>query len=298
MEENYISMKRFAVIGLLLVSIAARGQETLVAGYQDISWLPDGSKLYFSAMWHRRNYSDYRPEKWSIYQFDFASKSTSRFVDSALTVSAGQNSIAVGKIVNGNRDIYIVDRGGKMVRRVTARSGDDNWVSFSPDEKELVFNSQWNGKHEVFRINNVDTSNHRTRLTNSNGAAAFSPQWSPDGTKIVYYVEKGDSRDQIYVMDANGSNQKNITNDTLHNYYPGWVSGSRLLYTQDHKNGTQKIITCNVDGGHKKQLLDIKTFYARVSPKGDRIAYVDSQEQCIKVVTMEGRLLEKIFLPR
>lgn len=135
------------------------------------------------------------------------------------------------------------------------------------------------------------------RLTYSNGAAAYSPQWSADGKKIVYYLEKGDSKDQIYVMNVDSSNQVNITKDTLHNYYPSWMK-DRILFTNDLKNGTQKIFTCKPDGSDKKQLLDIKTFYARSSPKANMIAYVDNKEQCIKVISIDGKLLEKIFLPK
>ena len=51
---------------------------------------------------------------------------------------------------------------------------------------------------------NVDGSNP-VNLTN-NEAEDVSPAWSPDGTKIAF-VSTRDSQQDIYVMDADGSNQ-------------------------------------------------------------------------------------------
>lgn len=130
----------------------AQGNEKLVAGYQDICWAADSRSLFFSAMWHKQNYSDYKPEKWSVYRFDFKTKQVAKFADSALTVSATRgNDVAVGKIRNGNRDILVVTKEGTK-RRITSHPAEDNWVSFSPNGKQIVFNSRRDGKHEIYRI--------------------------------------------------------------------------------------------------------------------------------------------------
>ena len=48
-----------------------------------------------------------------------------------------------------------------------------------------------------------------------------TPAWSPDGTKIAFTAYRGGTPD-VYVMDANGANQVNLTNDPDWDYVPAW----------------------------------------------------------------------------
>ena len=59
-----------------------------------------------------------------------------------------------------------------------------------------------------------------TRLT-SDPARDFNPCWSPDGTQIAFQSER-DGNWEIYVMNADGSDQKNITNNPADESHPSW----------------------------------------------------------------------------
>ncbi|MDP7675361.1 MAG: hypothetical protein QGI31_11220, partial [Dehalococcoidia bacterium] len=59
------------------------------------------------------------------------------------------------------------------------------------------------------------------RLTD-NSAQDFWPSWSPDGSKIAFDSNPGGNAG-IYVMDADGSNQVNLTNNVWGNdNAPDW----------------------------------------------------------------------------
>ena len=45
----------------------------------------------------------------------------------------------------------------------------------------------------------------------TNGVRTSTPDWSPDGQKIVYYRSFG-GNNEIFVMDADGQNQTQLTN--------------------------------------------------------------------------------------
>jgi TolB protein len=47
------------------------------------------------------------------------------------------------------------------------------------------------------------------------------PAWSPDGTKIVFQSNR-DGNWEIYVMDADGSNQQRLTINPAGDYWPSW----------------------------------------------------------------------------
>ena len=118
---------------------------------------------------------------------------------------------------------------GSNQTRLTDNPAFDGCLSWSPDGKKIAFASRRDGNSEIFYGNseiyvmNADGSN-QTRLTN-NPSFDMAPCWSPDGKKIAFYSLRNDvppEKDErlwyemnaeIYVMNADGSEQKNITNN-------------------------------------------------------------------------------------
>lgn len=270
--------------------------DSLIPGIQDLCWSPDGQTIYFSGLWHKPDYSDFKPENWNIYKYDFKNKVTTKFIDSAyyVAVSPSGKQIATGKIDNSNRDIYIYDSNGEKPKRITSHSKVDYIASFSPDGKKILFNSTRNGNADIYVVN-IDSTELK-RLTFSTSDSSYnSPQWSPNGKKIIYYLGVSKLKDQLYVMNANGSNKINISKDSLQNFYPSWVSKNKIVYTQ-RRNEINHIFSSSPNGNHNKQLLKAESFYARISPNGKMIAYIDQKEHCIKVVSLSEELIVRISL--
>jgi TolB protein len=288
-------------LGILLAfSGAPPGSEAAAAETramaQDLAWSPDGGQIYFSAMRVKPDYSDYAPSKWAVYRYDLASRELRRVVPSALFVAvdpAGQR-LAVGKLVDGNQDIYLVDASGKEISRLTTDPADDLAATWAPDGKRIAFNSRRDGKPEIYRIQ-VDGTDLR-RLTHGDGASAYNPSWSPDGSLIAYYLEKGDHRDQIYVMRPDGSGAANLTGDDGNNVFPGWTPDGRVIYTRGAQDRPGRTFTVRPDGKEKQALLAIESSYARYSPDGSKIACIPEEGDSIRLLAADGKLLETIPL--
>ena len=67
------------------------------------------------------------------------------------------------------------------------------------------------------------------QLTN-NEAKDFYPHFSPDGTRIVFAAKRNDNYD-IFIMNADGSDEIQLTLDALDDTTPTWVGDGRIAFS-------------------------------------------------------------------
>ncbi len=108
----------------------------------------------------------------------------------------------------GNKEIWIMNADGSNKTQLT----DDNnnrHPSVSPDGTKIVFAHNYD-----ICVMNTDGTGF-TNLTNYGGSInQGAPSFSPDGNKIVYTV----GNDEIWIMNADGSNQTRLTDDNDNRY--------------------------------------------------------------------------------
>lgn len=103
------------------------------------------------------------------------------------------------------------------------------------------------------------------------------PMWSPDGSKIAFDSNRDGDRD-IYVMDADGSNVQNITDESSRDdWRPAWSpDGNRIAFVSS-RNG-DAIHVVNADGSGMEQITERgNNTYPAWSPDGSRIAFQSSR---------------------
>ncbi|MCP9490498.1 MAG: hypothetical protein MSC31_11570 [Solirubrobacteraceae bacterium MAG38_C4-C5] len=144
--------------------------------------------------------------------------------------------------------------GETVLTNNTVRDGDP---SFSPDGANIAFESFRDGFSEAYRIGS-DGSNP-VRLTTSGANEDRSTNWSPDGTKIVFHstrdaatsggnVPPGANPFEIYIMNADGSDQVRLTDNIFQDSFPQFSpDGSRIAFTTN-RDGDFEIYTMNPDG--------------------------------------------------
>jgi len=72
--------------------------------------------------------------------------------DSSPAVSPDGNRIAFVSGVNGNLEIYLVNRDGSGLRRLTRDPADDQWPEWSHDGKKLMFLSNRHGRFGIYEV--------------------------------------------------------------------------------------------------------------------------------------------------
>lgn len=147
-------------------------------------------------------------------------------------------------------DIWVAKANGKRARRLTSTAGYDAEATISPDGRRIVFTSVRDGDLDIYTMD-VDGSNVK-RLTTEVGYDG-GPFFSPDGTKIVYRAHHPtDSKKltdylallnqglirpgalDIWVMNADGSNQRPITSNGAANFAPFFhPDGRRIIFASN-----------------------------------------------------------------
>src|SRR5262249_16479183 len=116
------------------------------------------------------------------------------------------------------------------------------------------------------------------RLTNNN-AMDRGPVWSPDGSKIAFSSNR-DGKDEIYVMDADGSNVNRLTNNLVDDDNPeGSPEGRKILFDSE-RDGNKEVYVMDADGGNQTRLtrnnaVDSATSW---SPDGSQIAFASNRD--------------------
>jgi WD40 repeat protein len=196
----------------------------------------------------------------------------------ALATYPGANDgrLAFGINVKGNTDVYSVLPNGRDLRRLTDDPGFDACAAYSADGKQIAYCSgQGGGPVQVWTME--QNGKDKQQVTHMSGAAIF-PDFSPDGSELVFTAKPADSTTRdIYVIGSDGNGLVRLTSGEGNNAYPAFSpDGGMIAFTSD-RTGTWQVYVMNADGSGQTQL----TFDAQPkdqvpdwSPDGREIAYL------------------------
>ena len=106
--------------------------------------------------------------------------------------------------------------------------------------------------------------------------------WSPDGRKLAF-VSRRDGNSEIYVINADGSEQENLTQHPARDSHPSWSRDGRKLAFVSRRDGNSEIYVMNADGSGLRNVTrapsnDLDPAW---SPDGRAIAFVKMiQKKC------------------
>ena len=116
----------------------------------------------------------------------------------------------------------------------------------------------------------------------SNPGDVQTPAWSPDGRKLAF-VSRRDGNSEIYVMNADGSAQENLTQHPASDSHPSWSPDGRKLAFVSRRDGNSDIYVMNADGSGLRNVTRTSSndLDPAWSPGGRAIAFVrKTQKKC------------------
>jgi TolB protein len=205
----------------------------------------------------------------------FGYESKEAYLEMQPVFSPNGLGIAYVSNANGNNDIYVTfARGpdlGVLTLVYTTDPGNDTHPSWHPSGEYLAFDTNRNGKAEIYTF---DVKHGLTEpLIQMSERHAYDPEYSPDGKLVAFNLVSDDGLTDIYIHNITTGENTNITNTDMTSVgQHDWSSdGSKLIFRADpdatdtYHPSQLEIFTINKDGSNLVQITNNEKLDA--SPK-------------------------------
>ena len=184
---------------------------------------------------------------------------------------------------------------GTQLQRLTKTTDFENYPSWSPDGERIAF-LRTRGDGDPMSLANraslatmaADGSDRQTIVTGFDSLAMRPPSWSPDGRRLAFAGDDGESGLSIYTVRTDGTELRRLA-DTLSG--PSWLpDGERIAYARADGDEVA-IYTIAADGTDERRVTTIPgviwdpdtpdRVYIRTlewSPDGSKILFIENRE--------------------
>lgn len=249
-------------------------------------WSPDGMRIAFGT---------YRHGQEEIYLMDADGSNQTRLTNSNGSYDPvwspdGTKLAFTGYDSQWCSQVFVINADGTGLTDFTQDTVGSSYLpSWSPDGDKIMFLSTRGGYQSIYVAD--DDSTNLAQLTSYDDDA---PVWSPDGTQIAFVRWVANFGAEIYVMDADGSDQTNLTNTggvtpyPPFNHQPAWSpDGMQIAFTRYDSVGS-RIYVMDADGSNLMQLTDSADSHEpRWSPDGASIAFLTDRDGNQEIYLME-----------
>jgi len=166
---------------------------------------------------------------------------------------------------------------------------------FSPDGKKIAYSSNVG----IYKID-ADGKNDQLIIKDSGNTV-----WSPHGDKMAYYGPNDTGGSQIFVANADGSNQKQLTFTVSPHIYPGswprdgnldpqWTPDGKKIVYVSRENEKSEIFIMNADGSEQTRLTEAEYGDAdpEITPDGKFILFSSNKHDMVTgicIMTFDGQ---------
>jgi len=247
------------------VRMVSSGRGRTTCGF----FFPAGDRILYSSTEHASDACPAPPDYsqgyvWALYDYDIYVADADGSNARRLTNNAGYNAEATigpdGRVVftstrDGDLDIYTMNLDGTDVRRLTTDLGYDGGAFFSAD-----------GKRIVYRAYHPET-----------------PEEIEDYRKLLGQKLIRPTRLDIFVMDADGSNKRRLTNNGAANFAPYFhPDGQRVIFASNMDNPRGRnfdLYLINIDGTGLERVTAHADFdsFPMFSPDGTKLVFASNR---------------------
>lgn len=145
---------------------------------------------------------------------------------------------------------------------------------------------------EIYAMD-VQAGEERRLTFSGEGRNSNIPDWSPDHSLIAFASNRDDpdGRTSIYVMAADGSNQRRLTPLGAGDYVPRWSPDGRKILFRSSRTGNPDVWVMDADGSNQRNLTDAEgpDGPADWTSDGDSVVFTSSRRAPTGEIFIMGR---------
>jgi TolB protein len=217
------------------------------------SWSPDGRSIAYTS--YRRGFPDLVISNIFAGTMEEPTKGCTagpgQLCQNYLPVfSPDGTQIAFASSRDGNPELYVMNRDGSNVRRITNHPNVDFTPTWSPSGTQIAFLSDRSGSPQIYVISPDGTGMRRV----SYETYADRPTWSPAPYNEIAFTARTGPGFDIKVLNIASSETRQITFGEGSNESPAWSPNGRHLAFTSTRSGKTQIFTVDRDGNNVRQL--------------------------------------------
>lgn len=201
----------------------------------------------------------------------------------------------------GRSDIYTINTDGSNETKLTTQG--DNFTPQYLGNNSILYASSNSTPTGIYKMN---TDGSSKQLLSPAGKSFSNPLPSPD-EKLITFVSNDWNGGQVFVMNANGSNVKQLTFTVNTKYFdtgfpregngnPVWSPNSARIAYVSYESGNPDIFVINADGTGNQRLTDntLRDEYPSFTKDGNYIIFTSNRDVTLSseiyIMRTEGQL--------
>jgi TolB protein len=167
-------------------------------------------------------------------------------------LSGDGRKVAFARAIGANIEIFVANRDGSNVRRLTNSGGIDTNPAWSPSGQEIAFTSSRAGGPQIYVM---DAEGANLRRVTFQGDYNDGAAWSPDGTRLAYATRSERNRFDIAVLDLVTLKAVRLTSGNGSNESPTFSPDGRKVAYASTRSGRTQVYVLDAAGAGSPEPL-------------------------------------------
>jgi TolB protein len=210
---------------------------------------PDGRTLLYTS-YHRNGFPD-------IFAVDLATGRRTLFAgyrgtNTGATFSPDGQSVAMILSSAGNAELFIADRSGRQLRRLTNNDSLEADPVWAPDGKRLALTSDRTGRPQIYLID--AQGRDFTRVPTNISRHCAEPAWNPRNPDQLAFTAATSGTFQTALYSFRTGQSRFITGGAADTVHPTWLSDGRHLICTERTSTYHRLVVLDSETGRRSRL--------------------------------------------